>query len=69
MKGTRTKNPNGTYKYTIEGVVKMKASKRFYEEFQAYQVGKSPAPYTTFGKNIAARYREYHKGTFRFTED
>jgi hypothetical protein len=71
---TRTKNPNGTYRYTQpDGTVFLKASKRCYDQAQEYQIPPCfayPEGTTmyTMGKTVVSGYREYHTRSVPVTE-
>jgi hypothetical protein len=61
---TRTTNPNGTYRYEIDGEVQYKASRVRYTHASAYRIGSSdPVLFhrTEAAANKASGYREWVK--------
>lgn len=56
MRIIRTTNPNGTYRYEIDGEVQMKASKVLYTHASSYAVGEDGTP-VMFHKTEAAAGR------------
>lgn len=72
MRITRTTNPNGTYRYEIDGEVQMKASKVLYTHASAYSIGSSdPVLFhrTEAAANKARGYREWVKIGVLIIED
>jgi hypothetical protein len=62
MRITRTTNPNGTYRYEIDGEVQMQASKVLYTHASSYTVGETGAPVLYHKTEAAADRARGHRG-------